>query len=286
MPRFSLIVATLNRTDEFSRLLKSLAEQETVDFELLIVDQNSDDRLTPILKDWTTTIAARNGGNATGPKITHLRAAPGLSRARNLALRHSSGEIVAFPDDDCWYPPGTLMFVDGWFRSHPDYGFLSLGSRDEHGKISGNRWPQAQCDLTSVNAFRASATYTYFVRRPQAPVPFEFDELIGPGAGTPFGAGEDTDFVLTLLDHGVRGRFCSVPCLGHPFKPYTSAERARSYGGGFGRVLAKHSLPFLCLALVTFDFLRAAIHLLLGNRPRAQHLWAHGQAMARAYRSK
>ena len=227
-----------------------------------------------------------NEESSGSPKITHLRAAPGLSHARNLGLRHSSGDILAFPDDDCWYLPGTLMYIDAWFQRHPNYGILSLGSRDEHGRISGNRWPQSQCDLTSINAFRASATYTYFVRRPEVSVPFEFDESIGPGAGTPFGAGEDTDFVLTLLDEGVRGRFCSVPYLGHPFKPYTSVERARSYGGGFGRVLAKHSLLFLCIALVTFDFWRAAIHLLLGNHHRAQHLWAHGRAMARAYRSR
>lgn len=46
MPRFSLIVATIGRTAEFSVLLESLAGQETRDFELIVVDQNPDDRLS------------------------------------------------------------------------------------------------------------------------------------------------------------------------------------------------------------------------------------------------
>jgi glycosyltransferase involved in cell wall biosynthesis len=286
MPRFSLIVATINRTEEFATLLRSLAKQDTWDFELIAVDQNSDDRLVPLLKEWEQMLASKCDEQDCIARVKHLRSAPGLSRARNLGLTHSSGDILAFPDDDCWYLPGTLQYVDDWFRQHDEYGILSLGSRDEEGRPSGNRWPQSQCDLTRINAFRATATYTYFVRRPPPGMPLKFDESIGPGAGTPFGAGEDTDLILTLLGNGVRGRFNSLRFVGHPFKPYASVERAESYGGGFGRVLAKHSLALLFLSLVIFDFARAAVHLLLGNRSRASRLWAHGHGIIRAYLSR
>lgn len=201
-------------------------------------------------------------------------------------MAHSTGEILAFPDDDCWYLPGTLQNVDSWFRQHEDYGILSLGSRDEQGRVSSNRWWQPECDLTRINAFRASATYSYFVRRPKGAIPLQFDESLGPAAGTKFGAGEDTDFLLTLMRHGIRGRFYSVLYVGHPLKGYIDVERARQYGGGFGRVLAKHSLPFLCCGLVTFDFARAVVNVFLGDRSRASHLWAHGDGMIRAYFSR
>ena len=49
-------------------------------------------------------------------------------------------------------------------------------------------------------------------------------------------------------------------------------ERAGSYGGGFGRVLAKHSLPFHFFCLVVFDFARAVLHLMLGDRGRAEKM--------------
>ena len=282
MPRFSLIVATINRTEEFSYLLQSLAEQSMGGFELIVVDQNSDDRLSSVLTEWCSEKSA-HGRRKTGIEVKYLRCAPGLSRARNLGLKHSTGEILAFPDDDCWYLPDTLQNVDAWFRMHCDYGILSLGSRDRQGRVSGNRWVQKECDLTRVNVFRASATYTYFVRRPEQSMPLCFDESLGPASGTNFGCGEDTDLLLTLMSHGVRGRFNSRLYVGHPLKGYIDINRADLYGSGFGRVLAKHSLPFLCMGLVTFDFARAAVYAVLHKSDRSSQLWAHGRGMIRAY---
>jgi len=283
MPRFSLIVGTLGRTNEFAVLLQSLAEQQMRDFELIVVDQNSDDRLTPLLKSWEAQVSEHNGRIGSGVTVKHLRCAPGLSRARNIGLTQSSGDILAFPDDDCWYLPDTLLSVDEWFRQHEDYGIMCVGSRDEQGRISGNRWSETECDLTRLNIFRTSATYGYFVRRPQGTIPFRFDESIGPGSDTKFGAGEDTDFLLTLMHHGICGRFYPVIHVGHPLKGYASIQRAERYGGGWGRVLAKHSLPLLCVGFTVFDFARAALRMLLGDRDRASVLWAHGRGVIGAY---
>jgi glycosyltransferase involved in cell wall biosynthesis len=77
----SLIVATLNRVDEIERLLASLEQQAYGDFEVLIVDQNEDDRLVPILKSHPELV------------IRHLRSARGLSRARNVALPLANGDV-------------------------------------------------------------------------------------------------------------------------------------------------------------------------------------------------
>jgi len=257
------------------------------DFELIVVDQNADDRLSPLLEEWATGVGRRDSGTSNLIQIKHVRCPPGVSLARNLGLVHSSGDILAFPDDDCWYLPDTLRNVDKWFKQQSDYGILSLGSKDQQGRVSGNRWVQRECDLTRMNVFRASATYTYFVRRPPTAITLRFDESLGPGAGTIFGCGEDTDFLLTLMSYGIRGRFYSALYLGHPCKPgLVDNRRAASYGGGFGRVLAKHSLPFLFLALVTFDFARAALRILIGDRSRASRFWAHGRGMIRGYFSK
>ena len=48
-PRLSLIVATLGREAELSRCLGSLAAQTSRDFEVVVVDQNADDRLAALL---------------------------------------------------------------------------------------------------------------------------------------------------------------------------------------------------------------------------------------------
>ena len=95
--RFSLIVATLGRTTELRHLLESLAVQTHRDFEVIVVDQNPDDRVAQILAPFASQI-----------RIQRLVAQPGVSRARNLGLKAVSGDVVAFPDDDCWYPSSLL----------------------------------------------------------------------------------------------------------------------------------------------------------------------------------
>jgi glycosyltransferase involved in cell wall biosynthesis len=288
MPRFSLIVATIDRTDEVSFFLESLAKQEMRDFELIVVDQNSDDRLSPILEHWGARVAGQESSNTKSIRLKHICCTPGVSRARNLGLLHSSGDILAFPDDDCWYHPDTLQKVDAWFKEHEEYGVLSIGCRDERGRISSNRWWQSECDLNRINIFRTSATCCFFVRRPPEAIPLSFDETLGPGANTRFGCGEDTDFLLTLMSHGIRGRFYSALHVGHPCRTggFANVQRAKRYGGGFGRVLAKHSNPLLLCAFVAFDFAIAAMRALVRDRNRASQLWAHGQGMIRAYFSR
>jgi glycosyltransferase involved in cell wall biosynthesis len=284
MPRFSLIVATIDRTHEFSVLLQSLAKQQMRDFELIVVDQNSDDRLSPLLEDFRARVADPDGGRNGSISVKHLHCGPGVSRARNLGLTHSTGDILGFPDDDCWYQPDTLQNVDAWFQQHKDYGILSLTSRDEQGRISGNPWWQEDCDLRWINVFYANMTFAYFVRRPPETIPLHFDETLGPGAGTTFGSGEDTDVLLTLMSHGVRGRFYSLLYIGHPSKSGAiDVRRAERYGAGCGRVLAKHENPLLCFGLVASDFARGALRMVRGDRGQASQRWAHGRGMIRAY---
>ena len=48
--RVSLVVSTVSRTGELARLMDSLLGQEFKDFEVLVVDQNSDDRIVSVLE--------------------------------------------------------------------------------------------------------------------------------------------------------------------------------------------------------------------------------------------
>ena len=52
--RVSLVVSTVNRTVELSRLMESLLEQDFKEFEIVVVDQNSDDRIVPLLERYQT----------------------------------------------------------------------------------------------------------------------------------------------------------------------------------------------------------------------------------------
>src|SRR5215203_3851017 len=127
MTRFSLVVPTVGRTHELERFLASLRTQTHQNFELIVVDQNSDSRLAAVLAAYEDTFP-----------IFYIREKErGASRARNSGLRHPlTGAVVAFPDDDCQYPPDLLDKVARFFASHPQIDGLSGTLIDEHGNLS------------------------------------------------------------------------------------------------------------------------------------------------------
>jgi glycosyltransferase involved in cell wall biosynthesis len=268
MPEFSLIVATKGRTSELARLIHSIDGQSGVDYELIIVDQNDDDRLMPVIQLSTNM-----------QNIRHIKCGTGVSRARNLGMEHARGKIISFPDDDCWYPPGVMREVADWFNSNWSYDILSLDSRDANGERSGNRWIVSSCDLNSITVYKISVGYGFFMRSNETTRGVRYDEGIGPGSGTQYIGGEDTDFFLELMKRGARGRFQAKWHIGHPRKDIkmanVSTERIYNYGKGAGFVQRKHRLTWHWIALVVFDLGRAIRYLLFGRRKQASLMFQH-----------
>jgi glycosyltransferase involved in cell wall biosynthesis len=269
MPRFSLIVPTLGRTKEAAELFASLVDQNRSDLELIVVDQNDDERIVPLLEALPTVIAVR-----------HLRLQEkNPSAARNAGLAVSSGEIVAFPDDDCWYPPHLLNRVDAWFRENPRYSVLAVGALDDAGVPSGNRWIQDACDISPVNVLRTTFCSSLFVSERARSRGVYFDPKLNRG--------EETDFILRLLATGLRGRFDRRLHIHHPRRDMLSGTvsraRAKSYGAGMGRLVRRHSLIFLWLGLLTYDLARALLVSARGQFVNASFCFAHAEGLFRGF---
>ena len=269
MPRFSLIVPTLGRITELAELFASIVNQQRSDVEIIVVDQNDDDRVVPLLQAMPSEIA-----------VLHLRLKEkNRSGARNVGLEASSGEIIAFPDDDCWYPASLLDQVDGWFRNNNEYAVLAVGALDNEGMSSGNRWIQDACDISPINVLRTTFCSSLFIsclarsRRPR------FDLNMDTG--------EETDYVLHLFATGFRGRFDRSLHIHHPRRDMLSGtvsrERARHYGAGMGRVVRRHSLIMLWLGLVTYDLARALLVSARGQFVDAGFCFAHAEGLLRGF---
>lgn len=275
MPRFSLIVPTIARTDELRCLLQSLTQQGFMDYEVILVDQNDDDRVQEVMDDFAGRVP-----------LTRTSSPKGASRARNVGLPLASGEIIAFPDDDCWYPPDLLKNVDQWFRDHARYSVLAVGAVDEAGTPSGNRWVQDACDLHPINIFRTTFCSALFLRSESLRGVF-WDERIGPGASTAFACGDETDLVLKILASGFFGRFDRTWQVGHPRRDMlsqgVSSDRAVRYGRGMGRVLRKHSLFSLWVGLLAYDVLRGVVVILRGRPPAASLCFAHARGLVSGF---
>lgn len=234
--QFSLILATVGRSEEVERFLCSLDEQHGVAFELIVVDQNTDDRLVPHL-------LRRRG---TFP-IRHLRSAPGVSRARNVGLEYASGSIVAFPDDDCWYPEGLLSRVDSLLRQNPDLGGVTGRQTDAEGRPWCKRLTSNPTRVDVLNVWSKAISITIFLRQAVVAAVGPFDEHLGVGAGSKFASGEETDYLVRAIRFGFRFQYLPQIHVHHP-NPLAAwdvrmVKRARGYGAGMGRVLRKHHYP-------------------------------------------
>lgn len=255
----SLVIPTVNRTVELERLLASLDRQTYKEFEIVVVDQNSDARVSAILEQYRNL------------KIRHLHAERGASRARNIGLLASSGSVCATPDDDCWYPPELLTLVGSWFTDHSDFDVLLTSVRDECGNIQGpGRRSRVGCACDKYNIWYNGIEFNAFWRRSVIDDVGAFDEFIGPGSETRLQAGEGTDLFLRALGSGHRIWYEPSMSVFHP-SPGSIQERILKqtypYALGTGYVLRKHhySAYRLTKDFVAYSFAGALVSMCRGD---------------------
>lgn len=268
--RFSLVVATLNRVDDVRILLESLAAQSFSDFEVFIVDQNDDDRLGPVVDAFTPRLT-----------LTRLRSAVrGLSHARNVGLLQCTGEIIAFPDDDCIYPVETLARVDQAFKAMSDLALLSGPAMSPEGQLGSGRWEQKSGEITMRTIWTTVIAFNLFISAAWLRRAEKFDEMLGVNAK--FGSCEETDLAIRVMRAGGKGYYDFTLHVIHPDKALTktSLKRAFSYGTGFGYVLHKHRVsPETTLKFLIRPAGGVVVSLLKGDFLAMQYYWKtlHGR---------
>ena len=93
LPLVSVIIPTYNRGWVVKEAIDSVLDQDFSDYELIVVDDGSNDNTREIL-------------GAYGKAITVLQQSNrGVSAARNRGIAEAAGRLIAFLDsDDLWLP--------------------------------------------------------------------------------------------------------------------------------------------------------------------------------------
>jgi GT2 family glycosyltransferase len=237
LPSFDLVVATVGRVAELGRLLDSLERQTHRGFRVVVVDQNEDDRVSGVLADRDLD-------------VLRLASDRGLSRARNAALGRLAADLVAFPDDDCAYPPGLLEAVARRFVATEALDGLSVRVADGDG-ASDAGWGRDAVRLTRGNVWNLVASAGVFLRREVVERVGRFDERIGIGSSEPWASGEETDFVIRALGLGARVEYDPTIVVEHELRSRDAATlpaQGLREGASVGYLLRKHSYPPRTLA--------------------------------------
>ena len=93
-PLISIVICTHNRAASLKKyILRSLLELNYSHYEIIFVDDASTDKTQAILREFKD--------KTQNVKIIKNKRMKGLCHVRNLGIKYSKGNIIAFTDDDC-----------------------------------------------------------------------------------------------------------------------------------------------------------------------------------------
>ena len=107
MPAVSVIIPTYNRRELLREAIASVLAQTYGDFELIVVDDGSDDGTAAVVREFA------------GVRYVY-QPNRGVSAARNHGVALSSGALLAFLDSDDLWQPRKLASQVAFFTAHPE----------------------------------------------------------------------------------------------------------------------------------------------------------------------
>jgi N-acetylglucosaminyl-diphospho-decaprenol L-rhamnosyltransferase len=131
MPRLSIIIVTYNVRADLERCLQSLVTHKPrVDHEILVVDNASTD-------DTVATLRAR----WPGIRLIEAGSNVGFSKANNIGIRQSFGELVLLLNGDTLVPAGAVDALVSLLDRRPDAAVAGPRLVDEagHAELSFGR---------------------------------------------------------------------------------------------------------------------------------------------------
>lgn len=131
-PLISIIVPTCKRSDMLTRAVDSILNQTWKNIEIIIVNDNEPDSEF----DKSTKKSLEKYKNNKKVKIISTPGLTGGGKARNFAIKHCTGEYVAFLDDDDRFLPEKLekqykFMID----NHLEMSYQDVKWHDENEKL-------------------------------------------------------------------------------------------------------------------------------------------------------
>lgn len=237
----SVIIPTKQRPHSLYDAVQSVLRSTYQNFELIIVDQSTDNASAEVLTNFRHD-----------PRLHYLRnQRPGVGSAssRNLGIAFSSGDIIAMTDDDVEVRPDWLELIAAEFRADPDLDFIT-------GRLTAPPYDPTTGYTPEFNAWTGmprwrlpihAAGANFSMRRRLLDRIGGYDELCGPGSR--LGAIDDTGLCWRVLRSGARYKICPhIEVIHtHGFRPHPAghallARYQYGNGGAFGRLARQGDL--------------------------------------------
>jgi glycosyltransferase involved in cell wall biosynthesis len=187
-PKVSVVMAVYNADRFLEKSISSILRQQMSDWELVIVDDCSNDRSGEIIDCYASTDARirvlKNDSNC------------GPCNSRNRALQIARGQYIAVLDSDDVSLPARLSTQAAYLDNHPEISLVGCGAIkiDEHGARLGRHVPIANWRRLGNKLTRRNRLYHSTVMFRNAGYLYR-DKL---------SSAEDYDLYLRMLSDGRR----------------------------------------------------------------------------------
>lgn len=270
-PALTAAVCTRNRGRAVLRTIRSLLANDFEDFELLIVDQSTDDAFAQALEPLRTDA-----------RLRYIRTSTvGIGTARNMAVEAAKADIIAFTDDDCVVPADWLAVIHRLFVQHPEVGMVYCAVKPApYDSAAGFVPTYERPGVHIVKTARAKARARGIgagmgVRRSAALAVGNFDRSLG--STFPRIVGEEGDLALRLVLAGHYVLETDETAVVHDgFRTWEQGrELTRRNFLGIGMVYAKplrcgdlRAMPVVLYEGLVIALLSPLAEVLRGRRPR------------------
>jgi glycosyltransferase involved in cell wall biosynthesis len=192
----SVLVCTRNRGNSLVPTMKSILANQSVPFELVVIDQSTDDLTEKAMENFLDD-----------RRLRYVRSdGTGAGRARNSGLGLACNDVVLITDDDCEVPTDWVEKFASVFAENERIAMAFCNTLPAPGVWEGGCIPtfertgdllvtsvRGRCKTNPIGAGMA-------VRRTVIQALGGFDGLMGPGA--PISSSEEDDLALRVLLRG------------------------------------------------------------------------------------
>ncbi|MFC2133447.1 glycosyltransferase family 2 protein [Bacteroidota bacterium] len=152
IPLVSIVMPTYNRAAYLERSIKSMLNQTFADWELIIVDDGSDDNSFEIVNEYLHS-------NEKIRYLKHSNRKPPITF--NTGIQASCGKFVTFLGSDDEFKPDHLALRMSYFESNPDVDMIHGGV-----EIIGDPYVKDKNDLSKkIHLSECVIGGTFFAKR-------------------------------------------------------------------------------------------------------------------------
>jgi len=128
LPLFSIVMPTYNQVNYLSQSIESILKQDFTEWELIVIDNHSDDGTNELLK------------GIVDPRIrmVKIRNEGVIAKSRNMGIRNSTAPWIAFLDSDDFWETNKLSTIANIIQKY-DPGLSYHGMRYVLNDVPGKR---------------------------------------------------------------------------------------------------------------------------------------------------